>query len=44
MTITDKKGTPVAHFAQFEAIRGGRVLHIQNKQYSGLKYQLYKQK
>ncbi|MBC7898873.1 MAG: hypothetical protein H7070_02370 [Saprospiraceae bacterium] len=44
MTITDKKGTPVAHFAQFEAIRGGRVLHIQNKQYSGLKYRLYKQK
>ena len=44
MNITDKKGTPVAYFAQFTAIKGGRVLHLQNKQSSGLKYQLYKQK
>ena len=44
MTITDKKGTPVGYSAQFAALRGGRVLHLQNKQFSGLKYQLYKQK
>jgi len=44
MTITDKKGIPVGYSAQFTAIRGGRVLYLQNKQFSGLKYQLYKQK
>ncbi len=44
MTITDKKGIPVGYSAQFEAIRGGRVLHLRNKQFSGLKYDLYKQK
>jgi len=44
MTVTDKKGMPASYFARFEAIRGGRVLQMQNKQFSGLKYQLYKQK
>lgn len=44
MTITDKKGIPIGYSAQFAALRGGRVLYLQNKQSSGLKYQLYKQK
>lgn len=30
--------------AWFEALKGGRVLHLQNKQYSGNRYDLFKEK
>ncbi len=43
MVLTDNTGKTTEYFAQFEAVRGGRILHLQNKKYSGMQYHLYKQ-
>jgi len=42
-STTEKNGTTTDYYAQFEAVRGGRILHLKNKKYSGLQYHLVKQ-
>lgn len=44
LTATDSAGKTDTYSAQFEAIRGGRILHLQNTKFSGLKYALVKRK
>jgi hypothetical protein len=45
LTLTKRfKDKTEIFWAQFEAVRGGRVLHLTNKQYSGNTYQLVKTK
>ncbi len=45
ITLTKQfEGKTKIYWAQFEAVRGGRVLHITNKQYSGESYHLVKTK
>ncbi len=43
MVLTDNTGKTTEYFAQFEAVRGGRILHMKNKKYSGLQYHLLKE-
>ncbi|MCK6616664.1 MAG: hypothetical protein L6Q51_03380 [Cyclobacteriaceae bacterium] len=38
------EGKTSAFHAWFEAVRGGRVLHLQDKQYTGSHYSLVKEK
>ncbi len=40
LTTTDGDGKTTVYSAQFEVVRGGRVLHLQNKQFSGLQLHL----
>lgn len=45
LTLTNRfKGKTEVFSAHYEAVRGGRILHLVNKQFSGLKYALYKLK
>lgn len=45
VTLTNRKdGRTESFHAQFEAVKGGRILYLTNKQYSGMKYQLVKTK
>ena len=41
-TTTDATGKVTQYLVQYEAIRGGRLLVLQNKQYSGMRYVLAK--
>lgn len=42
-TSIEKNGEKTEYHAQFEIVRGGRILHLVNKKYSGLAYHLTKQ-
>lgn len=45
ISLTNRKdGRTEAYHAQFEAINGGRILHLINKQFSGLTFKLFKVK
>ncbi|MBP9924660.1 MAG: hypothetical protein KBF45_01630 [Cyclobacteriaceae bacterium] len=45
ITLTKQfEGKPKIYMAQFEAVRGGRVLHLTDKQSSGMQYHLVKTK
>jgi hypothetical protein len=44
LTINNRfEGKTETFDAWFEALRGGRVLHLQNKQYTGSQYNLFKE-
>lgn len=43
-TTKDTEGKSTTYTIQFEAIRGGRILHLQNTKYSGLRYDLVRTK
>jgi hypothetical protein len=40
LTTSDSDGKTTVYSAQFEVVRGGRVLHLQNKQFSGTQFHL----
>lgn len=39
---TDQNGKSTAYHAYYQAVKNGRILHLQNKQYSGQEYHLVK--
>ena len=45
ITMTNRfKDATNIYFAQFEVVRGGRILHLQDKAYSGMRYHLVRSK
>ena len=45
ITMTNRfKDATNIYFAQFEVVRGGRILHLQDKAYSGMRYHLTRSK
>jgi len=44
LVTTDSEGKTNKYDIRFELVKGGRILHMQNKQYSGLNYYLVKAK
>lgn len=43
MTLTNREnGKTSVYSAYFEAVKGGRILHLTDKQYSGMQYHLFK--
>jgi hypothetical protein len=45
LTLSNRKdGRTEAYHAHYEAVKGGRILHLTHKQYSGINYRLVKMK
>jgi hypothetical protein len=42
VTTTDQKSKTTVYHAYYQAVKNGRILHLQNKQYSGIQYHLLK--
>jgi hypothetical protein len=42
LNITNQEGKATAYNAYYQAIKNGKIMHMQNKQYSGMQYHLLK--